>query len=198
MEKKSLLGSRKVAMGLRRVQRGFALGELMLAVAVVGALVAAGFGIYTFLRGNVAAADVGDKVMIMVTDVQKNWRTVGSFATVSPAEINKLALIRSPLSYDGTNLKDGWGNNMSINGNATAFALTIGGSTSPIQQDDCGALVARLAPVASSIRIGVDAAATAGNITGGTVYKNGATITQNGLTTGCSAANPIIAAQFRF
>ncbi|SFF31968.1 prepilin-type N-terminal cleavage/methylation domain-containing protein [Paracidovorax wautersii] len=181
-----------------RGQRGFALGELLLALAVVGIIVAGLFVTFTGLRGTVGANDVGDKIMMMVADIQKNWRTSNSFATVSAAEINKLSLIRSPLNYDGTNLKDGWGNVMSINGSATSFALTIGGSTFPIQQDDCASLVARLSPVANAIRIGADAAAAGGAISGGSLYKSGATITQSGLTTGCSASNPIIAAQFRF
>lgn len=178
-------------------QRGMAMGEMMLYVVIAGVLVAGAFGVYQYVRSSVGAGDVGDKVMILVTDVQKNWARAGSFTTVSPAEVNKLALVRSPLRYDGTNLIDGWGNTMTLNGGAASFALTVGGATTPMQQDDCATVVARLESSASVIRIGSDAAAAGGVATGGSVYKSGATITQSGLTGGCSAANPIIAAQFR-
>lgn len=187
----------KVASGIRFKQRGAAMGELMLYVVVIGALVAAAFGVYQFVRGSVGAGDVGDKVMIMVTDIQKNWRRAGSFTTVSAAEVNKLSLVRSPLRYDGTNIIDGWGNTMQLSGTAASFALTVGGATTPMQQDDCATVVARLEPLATVIRIGSDAAATGGVASGGSLYKSGATITQAGLTGGCSASNPIIAAQFR-
>lgn len=195
MVRKNKMGS---AAGSKRfVQRGAVMGEMMLYVVIAGVLVSAAFGIYQFVRSSVSAGDVGDKAMIMVTDIQKNWRRAGSFATVTPAEVNKLSLVRSPLRYDGTNVIDGWGNNMTLNGGPASFALTIGGSTTPMQQDDCATVVARLESLAAVIRIGADAAATGGTVTGGSVYKSGATITQAGLTDGCSATNPIIAAQFR-
>jgi len=195
MVRKNKMGA---AAGSKRfMQRGAVMGEMMLYVVIAGVLVSAAFGIYQFVRGSVSAGDVGDKVMIMVTDIQKNWRRAGSFATVTPAEVNKLSLVRSPLRYDGTNVIDGWGNTMTLNGGPASFALTIGGATTPMQQDDCATVVARLESLAAVIRIGRDAAATGGAVTGGSVYKSGATITQAGLTDGCSDTNPIIAAQFR-
>ena len=195
MVRKNKMGA---AAGSKRfMQRGAVMGEMMLYVVIAGVLVSAAFGIYQFVRSSVSAGDVGDKVMIMVTDIQKNWRRAGSFATVTPAEVNKLSLVRSPLRYDGTNVIDGWGNTMTLNGGPASFALTIGGATTPMQQDDCATVVARLESLAAVIRIGEDAAATGGAVTGGSVYKSGATITQAGLTDGCSDTNPIIAAQFR-
>lgn len=195
MVRKNKMGA---AAGSKRfMQRGAVMGEMMLYVVIAGVLVSAAFGIYQFVRSSVSAGDVGDKVMIMVTDIQKNWRRAGSFATVTPAEVNKLSLVRSPLRYDGTNVIDGWGNIMTLNGGPASFALTIGGATTPMQQDDCATVVARLESLAAVIRIGADAAATGGAVSGGSVYKSGATITQAGLTDGCSATNPIIAAQFR-
>lgn len=195
MVRKNKMGA---AAGSKRfMQRGAVMGEMMLYVVIAGVLISAAFGIYQFVRSSVSAGDVGDKVMIMVTDIQKNWRRAGSFATVTPAEVNKLSLVRSPLRYDGTNVIDGWGNTMTLNGGPASFALTIGGATTPMQQDDCATVVARLESLAAVIRIGADAAATGGAVTGGSVYKSGATITQAGLTDGCSATNPIIAAQFR-
>lgn len=191
---KKTLGSLKAK---RNRQRGLALADLALWVVVGGVIIAGGMMTYNFLKGSVSAGDMGEKTALMVSDIQKNWKNAGTFASVNPAEVNKLSLVRNPLKYDGTNLLDGWGNTMTLNGGAASFALTIGGSTVPMQQDDCATVVQRIAQMATSVRVGADAAAAAGAITGGNVYKSGATITQAGLTGGCSAANPIIAAQFR-
>lgn len=183
--------------GARSRQRGLALADLALWVVVGGVIIAGGMMTYNFLKGSVSAGDMGEKTALMVSDIQKNWKNAGTFASVTPAEVNKIALVRNPLKYDGTNLVDAWGNTMTLNGGPASFALTIGGSTVPMQQDDCATVVQRIAQMAASVRVGADAAAAAGAISGGTVYKSGATITQAGLTDGCSATNPIIAAQFR-
>lgn len=182
---------------VRSRQRGLALADLALWVVVGGLIVAGGMATYNFLKGSVSAGDMGEKTVLMVSDIQKNWKSAGSYSSVSPAEVNKLSLIRNPLKYDGTNLLDGWGNTMTLNGGAAAFAITIGGATVPMQQDDCATVVQRIAPMAAALRVGADASAAGGVISGGAVYKTGATITQAGLTDGCSAASPIIAAQFR-
>ena len=181
----------------RSRQRGLALADLALWVVVGGVIVAGAMMTYNYLKGSVSAGDLGEKTALMVSDIQKNWKNAGTFTSVSPAEVNKLSLIRNPLKFDGTNLVDAWGNTMTLNGGSASFALTIGGSTVPMQQDDCATVVNRIAPMAASVRVGPDAAAAAGAISGGTAYKTGATINQAGLTDGCSAANPIIAAQFR-
>lgn len=182
---------------VKRRQRGLALADMALWVVVGAAVVAGAMMTYNYLKGSVGAGEMGEKTALMVSDIQKNWKSAGTFASVSPAEVNKLSLIRNPLKFDGTNLLDGWGNTMALTGGAASFSLTIGGATVPMQQDDCATVVHRLAPMAAAIRVGADAAAAAGAITGGNVYKTGAVVTQAGLTDGCSAANPIIAAQFR-
>ena len=182
---------------MRSRQRGLALADLALWVVVGGIIIAGGMMTYNYLKGSVSAGDMGEKTALMVSDIQKNWKNAGSFTSVSPAEVNKLSLIRNPLKFDGTNLVDAWGNTMTLSGGSASFSVTIGGATVPMQQDDCATVVNRIAPMAASVRVGSDAAAAAGAISGGTAYKTGATITQAGLTTGCSSANPIIAAQFR-
>lgn len=186
---------------MRRARRQLGVGMLDAGLYVVlGVLVAAGLvAAYQKNKSSVSSGDFGEKVTLMASDIQKNWNTAGSYASVSPAEVNKLQAIRPPMRYDegSTTLTDAWGNSMTLNGGATSFALTIGGSTSPIAKDECADVVSRLASVATSVRIGSDAAAAAGVISGGSVYKNGATITQAGLTDGCNATNPIIAVQYR-
>lgn len=180
----------------RSLQRGLALADLALWVVVGAVIIAGSMMTYNYLKGSVSAGDMGEKTALMASDIQKNWNSAGTYASVAPVEVNKLSLIRNPMKFDGTNLVDAWGNTMTLNGGVASFALTIGGSTVPLQQDDCATLVGRISQMATAVRIGSDAAAAGGVITGGNLYKSGATITQASLTDGCSAANPIIAAQF--
>lgn len=188
---------KSMSISKKKSQLGLALADFGLWL-VLGAIVTAGaMGLYLYSKSSVNADNFAEKTILMVSDIQKHWSAVGSYTSVTPAEVNKLSVIRPPLKYDGTNIVDVWGNTMALTGNASSFALTVGGSTVPLQQDECASIVGRLAPVATSIRIGADAEAAAGVITGGTVYKNGSTVSQTGLTTGCSAASPKIAAQFR-
>ena len=186
----------------RGAQRGFALGEMLLAVALVAVLVGIGAAVYSSVRGGINADDTAAKAIALASDIQKNWRNAGTFATVSPAEVNKLALIQKPLKFDGTNLTDAWGNTMSLNGGTNSFVMTIGGTTNALSKDDCASIANRLANgVATNINIGTTAAAgtgaNLGNVTGGSAFKTGTTINQGNLTTGCNEANPVIAASFR-
>lgn len=182
----------------RTMYRGFVLTELLLAVAVVAVIGLIGAGVYQGLRSNINADDQGDKVIALVSDIQKNWRNAGSYSGLAVADLNKLALIKSPMKFDGTNMLDAWGNTMTINGGTTSFAITVGGSTNALDKDACGNIASKIAAVASNINIGASAAGTAtGGVTGSNVYKAGAAITQASLTTGCSDASTVIAAQFR-
>jgi type II secretory pathway pseudopilin PulG len=182
--------------------RGFALGEMLLAVAIVAVIVAIGAGVYGSVRGGINADDQAAKTVALAADVQKNWRNAGTFATVSGSTVNALALVQKPIKFDGTNLQDAWGNTMAVSGGTTTFALTIGGATNPLAKDECAAVANRLgAGVATNINIGAAATlgsgATAGTVTGGNVYKVGQTVTQASMTTGCSEASTVIAASFR-
>jgi prepilin-type N-terminal cleavage/methylation domain-containing protein len=182
--------------------RGFALGEMLLAVAIVAVLVAIGAGVYGTMRGGINADDQAAKTVALAADIQKNWRNAGNFATVSGTTVNALAIVQKPLKFDGTNLQDAWGNTMTINGGTTTFAMTIGGATNPLNSSECASVANRLGSgVATNINIGAAAAigtgATAGTVTGGNVYKAGQTVTQASLTTGCGEANTVIAANFR-
>lgn len=176
--------------------RGFALGELLLAIAVIALLVAIGAGVYSSMRSGINADDMGAKTVELAADIQKNWRTAGDYSTVSADAINKLALIHAPITMSGTDMQDGWGNTMTLNGTRSSFAITIGGATAPLSRDDCSSIANRLT-IASVVRVGASASAAAGIVTGGNLFKNGATIDQTQLITGCSEGNTIIAAQFR-
>lgn len=181
--------------------RGFVLQELLVGLVVVAILAVIGIGIYNGMRADINATDQGNKTIEMVSAVQKHWRNAGNYGTVSAAGINQINLVKSPIRYDGTNLTDAWGNTMSVSGGTTSFSLTVGGATSAMDKEDCATIAARLAAIALNVRIGTAAAvgsgATAGQITGGNLYKNGTTYTQASLTTGCNEASPVIAAQFR-
>ena len=180
-----------------RESRGFVLTELLLAIAIVAVLGLIGVGVYQGLRGTISADDRADKSIAMVADIQKNWRNVGSYSSVSGSEINKLSLIKSPMKFDGNAMQDAWGNTTTLNGGTTSFALTIGGATNPIDKDACGSIATKLAGLATNINIGQAASGVSGQVSSGNVYKTGATITQTGLTTGCNETGTIIAAQFR-
>ena len=65
-----------------RLQAGFALGEMLLAVAVVAVLVGIGAVVYGNIRGGIAADDQAGSTIELVSEIQKNWRNAGTFATV--------------------------------------------------------------------------------------------------------------------
>lgn len=180
---------------------GFALTELLLALAVVAVFALIAAGVYQSMRSSVNAEDMGDKTIGLVSDIQKHWRNAGSYSTLTADEVSKISLVKAPLKMSGTNMVDAWGNTMSLNGGSSSFALTIGGATFPISNEECATVANKILSLATTIRIGSDAAvgtgASAGTATGGNLFKSGSTVTQSGLTTGCSSSNPIIAATFR-
>lgn len=181
----------------KKRQRGFALLELVLAVAVVGVLAAIGTGVYSAMNSGIKADDQANKTITMASAIQKNWRNSGGYATVTGAELNKLSLIAAPLRFDTPNVVDAFGNPMIINGGAASFAITTGGTAGAIGPEDCATIANKLASIAHSIRIGVDATAAGGVISGGHVFKSGTTYTQANLGAGCEEAGTVIAAQFR-
>jgi prepilin-type N-terminal cleavage/methylation domain-containing protein len=182
--------------------RGFALGEMMLAVAIVAVIVAIGAAVYGNMRGGINADDQAAKTVQLAADIQKNWRNAGTYATLSAATINSVGLVQKPIKFDGTNLLDAWGNTMSVSGGTTTFSITVGGATNALGDDECAAVANRLGSgVATNINVGTAATlgsgASAGTVTGGSVYKAGQTINQANLVTGCIGANPVVAASFR-
>ncbi len=187
----------------RPVQRGFALLELLLTVAIVAVLVGIGAGIYSYTRAGIGADDQASKTIALVADVQKNWRNnTGGYTGITPAQVNQLSLVQKPLKWDGTNIDDAYGNPMTLSGGTTTFSITVGGTVAALNNADCASIANRLAAgVANNINIGAAATlgsgATAGTVTGGNVFKVGNAITQTSLTTGCNETSPVIAASFR-
>lgn len=180
-----------------RLEAGLSMVELMIWALIAGIIVAFAVKQLGTLRGGINAGNMGEKAMYLAMDIQKHWNAVNDYSSVSADEVNKLGLVKSPLKYDAGQLYDGYGNQMSLNGSRLAFAMTIGGAAAPMDKDDCATIVGRLEAVSTSIRVGASAAANAGVISGGTVYKSGATLDQTGLTTGCSEAGAKIAIQVR-
>ncbi|GKS73272.1 prepilin-type N-terminal cleavage/methylation domain-containing protein [Acidovorax sp. SUPP950] len=178
-------------------QRGVSMIEVAVWSVILGVVVATVLGYFNGVKGGYNAGAAGEKIILLTSEITKNWSRANDYSTVSPTEVNKLSLIKSPLRYDSGSLYDGAGNTMDLNGSRISFALTVGGSSFPLNKDDCATLVSRIEPIAVAIRIGTSAAASAGVISGGNVYKSGGDITQTGLTTGCSEPSPKIAAQFR-
>ncbi|WP_368351395.1 type IV pilus modification PilV family protein [Paracidovorax oryzae] len=178
-------------------QRGVSMIEVAVWSVILGVVVATVLSYFNGVKGGYNAGAAGEKIILLTSEITKNWSRANDYSTVSPTEVNKLSLIKSPLRYDSGSLYDGAGNTMDLNGSRISFALTVGGSSFPLNKDDCATIVSRIEPVAVAIRIGTSAAASAGVISGGNVYKSGGDITQTGLTTGCSEPSPKIAAQFR-
>lgn len=183
--------------GFVKKQRGLAMVDYGLFIVLAIIFILGSYAVYKSSRTTMNAGELAEKTVMLVTDINQHWKGQGSYTTVSPIEVNKLAIIRNPIRFDGTNMSDAWGNTMALNGNATSFALTIGGATTPLGQDECATIVGRMRTLATEIRIGSNATASGGLVSGGNVYVNGATVTQSGLTDGCSAASPVIAAKFR-
>jgi len=127
------------------------------------------------LRGGVAADDMASKTLLLASNIQKHWRNAGSYTTLTAEAVDKIALVEKPLRMQGTSLLDAWGNTMGISGGQSAFSITIGGATNPINKEDCATLANNLSSIATSIRVGADAAvgsgATAGTITGVTCSR---------------------------
>ncbi|WP_198970945.1 hypothetical protein [Xylophilus sp. ASV27] len=180
-----------------RRQRGVSMIEVAVWSVILGIVVATVIGLFNVTKSGYTTGAAGEKIILMTSEIQKNWARANDYSTVAAAEVNKLSLIRPPLRFDGTQLYDWAGNPMDLNGSRVSFALTVGGSLAPLNQDDCATVVSRIEPIAIAVRIGTSAAAASGVISGGNLYKNGSQITQAGLTTGCSEPNPKIAAQFR-
>lgn len=178
-------------------QRGVSMIEVAIWAVIAGVIAIAVMNMYNPIRSGQSASTLGDRTLVMVSDIQKFWTRANDYSTVTAEEISKLELIRSPLKYDAGVMYDAYGNPMALNGSRISFALTLGGTESPLSSDDCATIITRLEPVAQSIRIGTSAEAAAGAITGGNVYKSGSTVSQTGLTAGCGEANTKIAAQFR-
>ena len=182
--------------GLRR-QMGFTLIEIMIALGVIGTAVAAVLYYQSRAEHGQSANKTAQDVSMMASKIKGLLGPSNSYGPLTPAWVNSSALVNSPMKYDGTNLQDPWGNTMSVNGNTTTFAITVGGSTSALDKEVCTSIASKMVSNATAIHIGA-ATATAGVVAGGSAYKAvGGTADGALLATGCNVANPVIAMQFR-
>lgn len=181
---------------------GFALGELLLTVAAISALAAVGLGVYSNVRSSATADDQAQVMVDLAANVRRVFaKAQGNYTGVTAARVSAMGLVRAPLRWDGGSLRDAWGNAMTVYGSGPwRFSMTAGG-TRPMSASECAALATRLAISAHIVRVGSTAAvatsgADDGLVTGGNVYKDGTTINQAALGTGCAEASPVVGATF--
>lgn len=183
-------------------QGGFALGELLLTIAAISALVGIGTSIYANVRAS-ARADEQGQVMVDVAANMRKYigKAQGDYTGTTAARVVALGFTRPPLRWDGTNLSDAWGNTMTVYGwGPFLFSMSAGG-TQRLSPSECAAIVARLANSAYMIRVGTSTSITSsgannGWVENGNLYKTGTTINQAALNTGCSENNAVIGATF--
>lgn len=187
----------------RKKALGFTLIEIMVALGIMGA----GVSIVLFYQGRAqatsSAKDATSAIANMVSKAKTYFAGAGSYNAITPAVLNSMGLVTQPLTWDGTNIRDPWGNVMGIAGNAAGtaptFVATIGGATSAIDREVCTALATALANGADAVNIGASTAITTTNgiVGGGSAYKTTAGVLSIvNLNTGCTATNPTIGLQF--
>lgn len=148
-------------------QRGVSMIEVAVWSVILGIVVATVISYFGGVKGSYNAGSAAEKIILLASKITENWQRANDYSTVTPAEVNKLALIKSPLRYDSGQMYDGAGNPMLLNGSRMTFALTVGGSDFPISQEDCGTTVNRIESMAFAVRVGTNATAAAGAISGG-------------------------------
>lgn len=183
---------------LAKKNKGIGLIEIIIAIAIIGGII--GVVIFNQTRANNSqnAVKTASDLVLMAGKIKQFYGQSNSYVALSPASLSQMALIAAPMKYDGTNMVDPFGNNMTVNGGIASFGFTLGGAASPLDKEVCAEMAAILAGGASAVRIGADAAIAAGVISGGVLYKTGGTPPDTAaLATGCNATAPIIAFQFR-
>lgn len=184
----------------RSVARGFALNEMMLAVAIVSLVMAISAGAYTFLKRRVSADDQAIKLVALGDDIRRHWRGTGSFAGLSAPALFKLGLVQRPMSADAASAYDAWMATMQFSGADTRFAIVLGGN-GVMTRDECSAVASGIEAAAYEVRVGATVApgtgGSQGRLTGGYAYKsNGSTYDQAALASGCAEASTKIGVSF--
>lgn len=183
---------------------GFALLELMLVVGVVSILLAIASGVYYKTRSSISAEEQGQRAVELAADIRRFiGKGVGTYAGLTPAMVANLGLVRPPFRWDGTNIRDAWGNTVALMGQSPwVYSMTLGGATSPISASDCAAVASRLANTGYAVLTGASVylstgGASAGWVQGGYTYKYGnQAVTQSNMTTGCAEANTVVGVTF--
>lgn len=187
-------------------QKGFTVIEALIVIGLALAGLALVLSNSTKAGNKSNIKDAVTTASNMVTVVHDNLASSGSFNALTAAVVNGLAVVDAPYTFDGTNIRDPYGNVVTFVGNAAAagtapsFVKTFGGATNPISSADCSTFAKGMVSKADIVRIGAAASMTTTNglAGGGSVYKAnaGATPDITALTTGCAATNPMIVMQF--
>lgn len=179
---------------------GFALNEMMLAVAVVSLVIAISAGAYSFVKRRVSADDQAIKLVALGEDIRRHWRGTGSFTGLSAPALFNLGLVQRPMTADAASMYDAWLAPMQFSGADTRFAIVLGGN-GVMTRDECSAVAAGVEAAVYEVRIGATVAPATGSalgrITGGYSYKsNGTSYDQTALASGCAEAGTKIGVSF--
>lgn len=179
---------------------GFALNEMMLALAVVSFVIAISAGAYSLLKRRVSADDQAIKLVALGEDIRRHWRGTGSFTGLSAAALFKLGLVQRPMTADAASTYDAWLAPMQFAGADTRFAIVLGGN-GVMTRDECSAVASGIELTAYEVRVGAGVApgsgATLGRLAGGYAYKsNGNGYDQAALASGCAEAGTKIGVSF--
>ncbi len=187
-------------------QKGFTVIEALIVIGLALAGLALVLSNSTKAGNKSNVKDAVTTASNMVTVVHDNLASSGSFNAVTTAVVNGLSVVDAPFTYDGTNIRDPYGNvvnfvgNASTAGTAPTFVMTFGGATNPITSADCSTFAKGIVSKADIVRIGASTSMTTTNglAGGGSVYKASAGATPDiaALTTGCATTNPQIVMQF--
>ncbi len=180
--------------------RGFALIELLLAVAVLGLAVGIMATSFKTLKTSQVADDMAVKTVQLANDIRKYWRASGTFTTLGLTGLYKLGIAHSPMYIDSATFADAWSNNIAIQGADTYFALVMGGN-GVMSPQECAAFATGMADASYEVRVGASVAlgtgGSVGRTAGGYSYKaNGNTFDMNALQTGCAEANTKVGVSF--
>lgn len=177
--------------------RGFALGELLLTIAIVAVLVSIGYGVYNSLTKDTAAQDLTQKTVSMIGKIKAVYGTNGSFTAISGTTVDQLGARPEGFRVSGGNLVDNFGNSVDVNGASSFFALRFQGLT----KDVCAKVASSVAGLSYQVNVGSASAVSvaAGVITGGSAYKPAGGVPDPAtLATGCGATEPLaVALQIR-
>jgi prepilin-type N-terminal cleavage/methylation domain-containing protein len=179
---------------------GFALNEMMLALAVVSLVIAISAGAYSLLKRRVSADDQAIKLAALGEDIRRHWRGTGSFTGLSAPALFKLGLVQRPMTADAASMYDAWLAPMQFSGADTRFAIVLGGN-GVMTRDECSAVASGIESTAYEVRVGAGVApgsgATLGRLTGGYAFKsNGNSYDQAALASGCAEAGTKIGVSF--
>lgn len=173
---------------------GVTLTEALLALAVSGALAAGVTGVYRTTMEGLSGDDLGNSTVRLIADLQGVFGANGGYSAVSATNINAAGLIPAGWRWDGTNLVDNRGNTLAVTSAAGGFALVFNSLTPRI----CTLAAIKMEGAAYSIRVGTDADAAAGVISGGVAYKDtSGVLNAANLATGCGQASRKLSVQIR-